>query len=1228
MRAESPLNVELPQRYALHPTEPVLGEGGMGKVYRAHDVEMDVPVALKVVRPDLAADVRFRKLFEAEVRVAARFTHEHIVPLHDLGELADGTPFLGLALADSGSFSKLRRDATWDDLLRLTLELLDALGHLHSRGVLHRDLKPENVLLHRGKDALTHVWLADLGLAKASTDLARRKGRMEGTPGYMAPEQRLGLPRELGPWTDLFSVGVMLWKTVTGKLPFGNDRSPLDAELPPLVPRDGLRVPEGLELVLANLLAGEPLSRYDLVADLVTELRALGGPTLGHAEAMRGVREGLSGARTGTVAVSAPRPTPPASSLSDGSESASQPAPTTATWFPRDADDPEDDALPSAPLWNRPLPPPLPATPPPESGKGGSARASLPLFALRELPLIARDAHRSLLWEEAVGVARARRPRVVVIVGEAGAGKTHLVESVVRALEEGGWAEPLLLEWQRPPGSDDGYAGAARGLFKPWNETRRTLEARLARWIARERGALDEAAREEASLLARWCGLLGDGEEPVAAGVGLRGVYRHLEARAWRGLSVLVLDNVQGAVEEGDGLSIAEAVAHGAGEDGERPLLVLATVRAEDLADDPDLADRVRALETAGARRVDLPRLNRAGTEALLHESLTLTPALSDLLAARCEGNPLFARQLLLEWANRGWLRDAGGLRFGLVDGVDPHTAVPADAEALFRARVDALAEASGNAAAFRDAVHLIALAGQSVPRRVFDALAGPELEATLRASRLWAEVDERLRFDHGLLHQALRAEAAARPDARALHERLARAWLAIAKGTGEDHALEIGRHAHAAGSWALAVEHLLAAAESAWGRGRTRELAEAAALAVDACNHDARVRWRAGWARLWLGRVAQLQGDSQAAAEAYFQAHQIFANTEDDPGRVQALSGMGWAALNGGDFARADRRYKEALSLAQALGDPRAEVRVIRGLARLEQQKRNFEGAEILFTRAMARSARSDDPRGVAAGLLGRAFVASRTGRRDEAVELFGEAEEAAREANDLFALAQARYGLGVARWQGRQLAEAGTLLREARTQAEELGATHLHLQCASALADVLRSSGEADRAAQIYEQQLRQARRLRSLEDMVLARLKLAQVALGRRDLAGMIHHARQAQSYLEPVPGHWLWASVRLVGAAFHAMRGDGEKAWRWVWSAQELGIDDIVDPDVAFLLTVICNRARQEGWAQALRVAGPLAMSQWERLGRSKQRDRIERTMREGLATPTPGPRREG
>lgn len=1131
----------------------------MGRVYKALDVRMNLPVAIKVVRPDLAADERFRKLFDLEVRMAAQFAHPRIVPLHDLGVLGDGTPFLGLAFADAGSFASLRERASWKEILRLALEMLDALSHLHARGVLHRDLKSENVLLFNGEDKRPHVWLADLGLANASNQLAKKKGRVEGTPGYMAPEQKLGLPREYGPWTDLFSVGVIVWELVTGALPFEIGRSPLDAELPGLVPRPGLLVPEGLDIVLGNLLAAEPMSRYDIAADLKTELEALGPPRIDARAA-----QGRKPPRTGTVAPSA------------GAASTSL----------------------SVPTWNRPRPSALPLNPVAEPGMGASARASLPLFALREIPLVARDAFRRVIWDMTRAVSRDGRSRCALIIGETGAGKTKLVESVARTLEEGGWAETVHLSWQRPAGKEDGYAGAARALVRPWNETRPTLEQRLRRRLARERGVLDDAVKEECAQLARWSGLVEPGEAPVAAGYGLREVYRWLEARAWRGVSVLALDDVQWAVEEGDGLAIAEAVLRGAADDQAKRLLVLATLRAEDLAQDEALQARVDTLIALGARRLDLPRLDRRGTEALLREYLTLTPDLNKKVASRCEGNPLFARQLLLEWANRGWLVDAGELRFGLAEGVDADAVLPADAEALFQERFEALARQSGDPDTFVDVLHMIGLSGQQVPRAVVEQLAGVELTEFLRGSGLWVEREEFFRWSHGLMAQSVRQAAEGREDAPGLHQRLVEAWRVYAADSGVDACLEIGRHALGAGDGAAAIDQLLQAADRAARRGRNKELDEASRLAVEAAGAPGVPLRQGAKALVWRGRSLDARGLPHEAAAAFEQA--LAAVGDDAVTRTDATLGLADARQKQGQMAEAQRLLQEGLRDAKSRGDVETEAKALSGLAWLEQQKRNFEGADILFTRVLNRATQLGDRRRAAEAALGQAYVARRKGAFEEADELYAEAASAFAEGDDRVGVARARHGLGAVERQRLRVDLSEKLFREAQSIADELGATELMMDCRVGLADVHRLRGEFDRARKAYEAHVHWAERERLFEAAIVGHLRLAHVALLQDDQMGMYNHAVGASAHLEKVPGHWLWASYRLAVATHLALREDEDQTYRWLWSAAELGLADTIDHDIAYELTIICHVAADQRWVNVMKVASKLASTQWAAL----------------------------
>jgi tetratricopeptide (TPR) repeat protein len=1172
------MELSLPPRYELAP-DPLLGQGGMGRVVRARDRVLDVPVAMKLVRPEFGSDPRFRKLFDLEVRISARFTHPHIVPLHDHGVLEDGTPWLGMALADAGSFKTLIKQGPedWAQIQRLTIELMEALGHLHARGVVHRDVKPENVLLFTGDDGLPHVWLADLGLANVSLHLAKRRGRREGTPGYMSPEQAMGLPREYGPATDVYAVGSVLWELVTGDIPYDSHLTSATADLPTLIPRPGLKVPAGVARLLKNMLDAEPLSRYDLAADVRTELLALGPPDRERGD-FDGPEEGI-----GTIARGA---------------KALRGASSVVLEAIREGAESSPGLDPYVPFWNRPLPEPLPERPPAEEGFGASARASLELFALRDPPLVARDSLRQALWEEARRVRDDGQTRVVLVTGAAGSGKTRLVQSMVRALEQGGWAESVTLTYQDPRGVEDGYFGAARAILRPWKESRASLQSRLRRRLARERGSLDAIVKEEASLLTRWCGFADDdSDEPVPEGMGLREVYRHLDSRGWRGLSVMVLENAHHGRDEGDGLALAEAQVRSSTQDS---LLILATLRTEDLEARPDLRERVAALEAAGARRIDVPPLSREDTLRLIEESLALEPALAELAAQRCEGNPLFARQLLLEWAGRGWLVPAGD-HYRLQDGVDASEVLPTDATSLLRSRLEGLAEASGSARRFRDTLHMAAMAGMAVPRDLVEGLAGDELVDFVIGCDLWEEREDRMRFTSTLLHQAMRTLAEERRDANYLHRRLGRAYARYGEASGRDVNLDIGRHAMVGRDFELAIGALMASCKAAWRRRNSNELEEAGQLAIEATLRSPAVAQHAGWANLWKARAHELRGEPETALEHFRAATEHFEGVADDLGMAAGLIGQGWASLQMGRLEDADRFYERAFEYARELDAMWPQIKVVEGRAWLEQQKRNFDGAEILFTRAANWSRKSGDIRGKGEALLGQAYVALRRGEFEEAEEIYEEAAQAFQDADDLLGVARAWVGEGVVGRQRSDFATALELFEKAVAVGEELGATDIVMDARYRRAEVLRRQGDSDGAEKLYESHLAWATRNKKTEAAIFAELGLAMVALLRDDMHTLYARTTSVSRLLEAMPAHWLWATYRLVVAAMLAHRGDEDGTYTWIWSAAELGIADVVDEDIAYLLTDITAIALRSDWRNVVRVAGRQAVSQLERLG---------------------------
>jgi TolB-like protein/Flp pilus assembly protein TadD len=273
------LGAALADRYAV---EGELGRGGMATVYRAEDVKHRRAVAIKVLRPDLAAALGPER-FLREIEIAASLSHPHILPLFDSGE-AGGFLYYVMPLVEGESLrERLERERQLpiEDALALTREVADALGAAHGRGIVHRDIKPENILLHGG-----HAVVSDFGIARAvsaagGTSLTET-GIAVGTPAYMSPEQAAG-ERELDGRSDLYSLACVTYEMLLGHPPFSGisaheilARHTSDP-LPPLRTVRGT-VPLAVERALERALAKIPADRYPTVQQFSA---ALAAPTVG-----------------------------------------------------------------------------------------------------------------------------------------------------------------------------------------------------------------------------------------------------------------------------------------------------------------------------------------------------------------------------------------------------------------------------------------------------------------------------------------------------------------------------------------------------------------------------------------------------------------------------------------------------------------------------------------------------------------------------------------------------------------------------------------------------------------------------------------------------------------------------------------------------------------------------------------------------------------------------------
>ena len=209
------LTTALADRYRI---ERELGQGGMATVYLAHDLRHDRQVALKVLKPELAA-VLGGERFVVEIKTTAALQHPHILPLFDSGT-ADGFLYYVMPYIQGETLrSKLDRETQLgiEEAVRITREVADALDYAHRHGVIHRDIKPENILLHDGRPMVADFGIA-LALSAAAGGRMTETGLSLGTPHYMSPEQATA-EKELSPRSDIYSLGCVLYEMLSGSPP-------------------------------------------------------------------------------------------------------------------------------------------------------------------------------------------------------------------------------------------------------------------------------------------------------------------------------------------------------------------------------------------------------------------------------------------------------------------------------------------------------------------------------------------------------------------------------------------------------------------------------------------------------------------------------------------------------------------------------------------------------------------------------------------------------------------------------------------------------------------------------------------------------------------------------------------------------------------------------------------------------------------------------------------------
>ena len=949
----------------------ILGAGGFGTVYKAVQENIGREVALKFLTPGVAKDPINVKRFRREAFHVSQLRHPNTITLYDYGQTEDELAYMVMEFLDGIALGDWIQDhgaVEWPRAAHIYIQVLKSLSEAHRNGLVHRDLKPENIFLCEMFGEKDYVKVLDFGVAKMTLAEAdeesdeeplTRAGSIFGTPLYMAPEQACAEP--ITPATDVYALGLLLFEMLTGKPPVtGRNRMDVihkQIRDPVPVLTDDLKGTAFAELI-RKACEKEPDHRFEDAARLLNAFqhavrqmqitpRPEGGthPEISASHAVPAevnraysrqqgpaTRDPAADDPTALVSVPEDRLKPPGAPAQDPTKvvqvpdekAGSTPPPVPVEELPsveiQRLEPADDEPAPSPPARSRPR---------------------------YDLPLIGRDR----AFDKLTGLVRDARDdnsgQMVLIEGEGGVGKTHLLHAVLNKLSD----EPFdisIAAYRRRSLPMEALREAIAGLWDVSHRDRREVD-RVIRSDLRELDGFSDREIDSIVHFLRPRSTEPDSENNAETGVLYARLERLLVRLAERRPVVLALEDVQYA--DNTSLAFLEYLAVTVRTQS-CPLVVMMTLRPEERGLNPDLGQHLHNISAnvgVGFTRMKLRRLRGRALSMFLDSILPLEPRLKERIGWLSHGVPLHAIQIIRYLQDEGELIERDDL-WHLKSGNPRSIELPPDLMDLMSLRIEQAVNKHHDPPRMRRLLRWLAVLGMQVPLQLLEMVLRDddqfgdhfELDAALTALDQEAICSQSfhhnvlcVEFDNSLLRESLLDEIGEQWSSRTLHRTAAEKKIAYYRNHQTEVPLvEIADHFRRAGDTERYRDILAASGRRAMERFDLR---------------GAQDRYR---------ELLNLLTDRGERGNLWVEAHVALADL----------------ARRFGKFGLAEDHYRQVVESDTASGTENS--RALRGFAHLMTIQSRYEQARNLYGQALDASQRGSDPAGVAKALIGLSKV------------------------------------------------------------------------------------------------------------------------------------------------------------------------------------------------------------------------------------------------------------